>query len=555
MLKHLHIRNYALIDQLDIEFGRGFSVITGETGAGKSIILGAIGLLLGQRADAKAIKTGEKRCVIEAEFCTSQSAVSQFLTANDFEQEGDICTIRREVSQTGKSRAFINDTPATVAQLRELGDQLVDIHSQHQNLLLSRENFQLRALDTVAKNAPLLEAYSASFGLYKATQRELAKVRKAWEEEQREQDYMQFQFSQLEEAKLREGEQEELEQRQRSLEHAEETKSQLFSVSDTFNKEETGVLDGLLRAQRRLEGIAAYCPEVEELARRVESCKIELKDVAAEVDDKLEEAESDPQALEKVVERLDLIYDLLRKHHTDSVQDLLRLREELRQKLHLIDRRESEISELEGRLQTEERELLRCASALSASRRKAARELEQGMLARLKDLGMPNIQFEARVTEAQEPTQQGKDNVTFSFSANKNTPLQPIAQVASGGEIARVMLALKALISKATQLPAVIFDEIDTGVSGRIAEQMAKLMREMSEGEERQVISITHLPQIAALGEHHYRVFKEESSLGSASRIALLTREERIEELAHLLSGSTVTQAAIDNAKTLLSNA
>ncbi|MCD8265536.1 MAG: DNA repair protein RecN, partial [Prevotellaceae bacterium] len=430
-----------------------------------------------------------------------------------------------------------------------------DIHSQHQNLLLSRENFQLRALDIVANNAPLLEAYSAAFGLYKATQRELSQVRKAWELEQSGQDYMQFQFCQLDDARLREGEQEELEQRQRSLEHAEETKSQLFSVSDTLNKEEAGVLDGLLKVQRRLEGIAAYCQGAEELARRVESCLIELKDVASEVDERLEEAESDPQALEKVEARLDLIYDLLRKHHTDSVTDLLRLRDELKSKLLVIDNRESEISELEGRLQAKAKELLKCASALSASRRKAARELERGMLTRLRDLGMPSIQFEARLTEAEEPTALGKDNAAFAFSANKNTPLQPIAQVASGGEIARVMLALKALISKATRLPAVIFDEIDTGVSGRIAEQMAKLMREMSQGEERQVISITHLPQIAALGEHHYRVFKEESSLGAASRIALLSQEERVEELAHLLSGSTMTQAAIDNAKTLLRNA
>ncbi len=556
MLRHLHIKNYALIDSLDIDFGGGFSVVTGETGAGKSIILGALGLLLGQRADARTIKAGEKRCVIEAEFTAGEPAIRDFLHDNDLEaDDGDsVCVIRREVLATGKSRAFVNDTPATVAQLKELGDSLVDIHSQHQNLLLAHSNFQLRTLDTVAGDETELSAYCSAYKLYRQTQKELAEARQAWRDEQKEQDYMQFQFSQLDEARLHDGEQEELEARQRALEHAEETKAQLYSITNILDADETGLLSGLRKIERGLQAIAPYCQGANELSQRVATCHIEMKDVADEVASRLDEAESDPEELGRVEERLSLIYDLLRKHHADTVQDLLAIHADLKQRLSAMQNRESDIAELEKRLSREKEELASLASALTASRKKAAVALQQDMLARLRPLGMPNIQFSVAVTPLEEPSASGADSVLFSFSANKNTPMQPISQVASGGEIARVMLALKSILGRAAHLPAIIFDEIDTGVSGRIAESMAALMREMSMSEGCQVITITHLPQIASLGQAHYRVFKEEDAQEARTRITLLNPEERLREIAHMLSGSTLTQAALDNAKELLSH-
>ncbi len=555
MLCHLHIQNYVLIDQLDIDFESGFTVITGETGAGKSILLGAIGLLLGQRADARSITAGQRRCVIEAEFTSDSSPVSDFLQAGGFDSDEPVCLVRRELMATGKSRAFINDTPATVAQLKELGDLLIDIHSQHQNLLLVKEDFQLSVLDIVARDSALLQSYQTTYKQYKATERELRDEEQTWQSERKEEDYMRFQSQQLDDAFLHPGELEDLEAKQRTLEHAEEIQSQLFQVSDTLQAEETGVLSSLRSAVRRLEGIAALYPKAEPLAQRLESCHIEIKDISDEIETSLETVDSNPQTLQQINDRLSLIYDLLQKHHVSTVEALIQLRARLQQRLSAMGDREERIKKLRKSLSDLEVELRNISTRLSLSRSEAKEALESQMCALLQTLGMPGIQFRVDIRQTEQLGPCGTDNVQFSFSANAGTSLQPISQVASGGEIARVMLALKAILSAATQLPTIVFDEIDTGVSGHIAESMARTMRQMSQGESRQVISITHLPQIAALGSHHFRVYKQENASGAAaSRIVSLSHAERIEELAHMLSGSAVSQAAIDNAKELLSH-
>ncbi len=553
MLRHLHIQHYALIDTLDIDFDDGFSVITGETGAGKSIMLGAIGLLLGQRADAKSIKTGEQRCTIEAEFLVDNPHITDFLETNDFTPDGATCIIRREITDAGKSRAFINDTPASVAQLKELGDMLIDIHSQHQNLLLGKEDFQLRVLDTVANCGDVLDQYRTIYKKYRETERELNEALQTSRQERSEQDYLQFQFQQLHEARLSEGEQERLEEEQRTLEHAEEIKTQLYQVSTMLQGEDKAVVSTLRDLQRRLEGIAEVYHKAGELASRLESCYIETKDIAAEVEGGLDDVDSNPERLQKVNDRLSLLYELLRKHHADTVTDLVHLHDDLQRRLSLVENSDAFIAELQARLSTLMAELTRQAALLTKSRKSAADTLERGITDKLKQLGMPNIQFKVSITQTDEPGPSGTDNVQFSFSANKNSPLLPISQVASGGEVARVMLSLKATVNNSAQLPTIIFDEIDTGVSGHIAESMARIMQEMSLEGKRQVISITHLPQIAALGSHHYRVFKDESAEAATTNIALLTPQQRVEELAHMLSGATITQAAIDNAKELLS--
>ncbi len=553
MLKHLHIQNYALIDELDIDFQNGFSVITGETGAGKSILLGAISLLLGQRADPRNIMSGKSRCTIEAEFNLNGDSLQGFFEANDLDFDGSSCIIRREITSAGKSRAFINDTPASISQLKELGDSLIDIHSQHQNLLLGKKNFQLNVLDTVAGNSAILSEYGQTFKEYKETEKELDALSHTLQKEQSEQDYMLFQYNQLSDAKLLPAEQEELEAEQRTLEHAEEIKNQLFLSCDALQGEEHGIVSDIRNIQRKLDSISYVYPKAEELSKRIGSCYIELSDIASELEDGLEIVESNPQRLEQVNDRLDLIYELQQKHRVDTVQELLNILDDLKRRINLIENRDELLRGLRDKLAKSREKLTEQAGKLSATRKEAASLLEKGMCERLKTLGMPNTQFRAEVLQADEMGAQGADNIQFSFSANKNSNPQPISQVASGGEIARVMLSLKATVSNATHLPTIIFDEIDTGVGGRIAESMARIMLEMCKNERRQVIAITHLPQIAALGKHHYRVYKEEDKQGATSRITLLDNEERIEELAHMLSGSVITQAAINNAKDLLS--
>ena len=552
MLRHLFIQNYALIDTLDIELEEGFSVITGETGAGKSILLGAIGLLLGQRADSKAIRTDAQRCVIEATFDLSNYQLESLFEDIDVDYDGTECVIRRELTAAGKSRAFVNDTPVGLTQLRQLGDCLIDIHSQHQNLLLANEDFQLNILDILAENQKELAEYVESYKEFKRIEKLLEETKKEAEKQQSEQDYLSFQLTQLEEANLQEGEDEELEEELQTLEHAEEIKTALYQANDLLQNESHSILQMLRTAGHALDGISHVLSSASELAERIESCRIELKDVAEELEGEAENIEYNPNRQAFVEERLSTIYDLERKHHVETLSELISIRNELTEKLNHIANSEEEILQLETTLKNIKEKVLSKADKLSRKRAKAALQMEKQMFNTLIPLGMPNIQFKVEIVKRNDPDASGMDQVTFLFCANKNMALQPISHVASGGEIARVMLSLKALVSGAINMPTIIFDEIDTGVSGQIAERMALIMKEMGEKNGRQVISITHLPQIAAMGSHHYRVYKEDNESTTNSHIVRLNDAERVEEIAHMLSGSNLTEAAINNARTLL---
>lgn len=552
MLRHLFIQNYALIDTLDIELEEGFSVITGETGAGKSILLGAIGLLLGQRADSKAIRTDAQRCVIEATFDLSNYQLESLFEDIDVDYDGTECVIRRELTAAGKSRAFVNDTPVGLTQLRQLGDCLIDIHSQHQNLLLANEDFQLNILDILAENQKELAEYVESYKEFKRIEKQLEETKKEAEKQQSEQDYLSFQLTQLEEANLQEGEDEELEEELQTLEHAEEIKTALYQANDLLQNESHSILQMLRTAGHALDGISHMLSSASELAERIESCRIELKDVAEELEGEAENIEYNPNRQAFVEERLSTIYDLERKHHVETLSELISIRNELTEKLNHIANSEEEILQLETTLKNIKEKVLSKADKLSRKRAKAALQMEKQMCNTLIPLGMPNIQFKVEIVKRNDPDASGMDQVTFLFCANKNMALQPISHVASGGEIARVMLSLKALVSGAINMPTIIFDEIDTGVSGQIAERMALIMKEMGENNGRQVISITHLPQIAAMGSHHYRVYKEDNESTTNSHIVRLNDAERVEEIAHMLSGSNLTEAAINNARTLL---
>ena len=550
MLKHLYIKNFALIDILDIDLYPGFSVITGETGAGKSIVLGAIGLLLGQRADLKTLKQGADRCVIEAHFDLSRYQMEAFFEENDIEYDADDCIIRRELTAAGKSRAFINDTPVQLSMLKELGERLVDVHSQHQNLLLNKQDFQMSVLDIIADDAQQLTAYQESYNAYHQAANELEALKEEIERNRKNVDFLQFQYQELADARLQPGEQEELEQKSETMTHSEEIKSALYEADNALQADETGIVTQLRSAMNALKGIGRVLPEAEELATRMDSTYIELKDIAGEVSGLMDDVDFDPAELDTVNERLDRLYDLQKKYHAEDTEALIAQRDSLQQQLENLDNSDEALREREQQVAQLKTQCQQLADALTKLRTKAAKTVEKEMQQRLVPLGMPIIRFQISITQ-EGLAANGQDKVAYLFSANTSTPLQPVSQVASGGEIARVMLALKAMISGAVKLPTIIFDEIDTGVSGKIAEKMAEIMHEMG-SHERQVISITHLPQIAALGSAHYKVEKEETAQGTTSKMALLTPEERITEIAQMLSGSKVTDAAIQNAKQLL---
>ena len=550
MLKHLYIKNFTLIDELDIAFNPGFSVITGETGAGKSIILGAIALLLGQRADSKAIKQGAEKCVIEAEFDLSKYSMEDFFTENDIEFDQTECIIRRELTATGKSRAFINDTPVQLSMLKELGERLVDVHSQHQNLLLNKQDFQLSVVDILADDSKELSQYQSTFAQYHATQKELATLEEEIERNRQNSDFLKFQFDELTNAHLAEGEQEALEQKSETMTHAEDIKSALYDVDNALSAEGTGVVQSLRNALSALKGIENVFPDAKELAERIDSSYIELKDLAQEISHQMENIDFDPAELDTINNRLDKIYDLEKKYRVETVEDLIEKRELLHHQINNIENSDEALSELQQKLERLKVQAQKEADALTKLRKKSASQIEKEMLTRLMPLGMPNVRFSIQI-EKESLNHSGQDKVSFLFSANTSTPLQPVSQVASGGEIARVMLSLKAMISGAVKLPTIIFDEIDTGVSGKIAEKMAQIMQEMG-AHERQVISITHLPQIAALGSTHYKVEKEETAKGTTSCMRQLSSDERVTEIAQMLSGSDITNAAIQNAKELL---
>ena len=553
MLQSIHIQNYALIESLDIDFHPGFSVITGETGAGKSIILGAIGLLVGQRADIKAIKNGANKCIVEARFNIASYALESFFEEHEMEYEEGECILRRELYASGKSRAFINDTPATLTQMKELGEKLIDVHSQHQNLLLNHEDFQLSILDILANDEKELQTYQELYSDYKKVCRELAHIQEQVEKNRQDEDYIRFQVEQLEEANLQNGEQEELEQEAETLSHAEEIKASLYKADQLMASGDMTLLSATKECLQTLQGISRVYGQTQEWIERLDSCYIELKDLSQEIASASDDVEFNPTRLDFVNDRLNLIYSLQQKHRVSSVDELIHLAEEYRIKLDAITSYDETIRDLQKRKEAFYAKLLSVAATLTNLRQDAAKEIERQMQAYLIPLGMPNVRFAVELTSKKEPDSKGMDHVTFLFSANKNGVLQNVASIASGGEIARVMLSLKAMIAGAVKLPTIIFDEIDTGVSGSIAEKMALIMEEMGQAD-RQVISITHLPQIAARGKNHYKVYKEDTEVGTNSHIRPLNEEERINEIANMLSGATLTEAALNNAKALLNN-
>ena len=550
MLRSLYIQNYALIEKLDIGFDSGFSVITGETGAGKSIILGAIGLLLGQRADVKSIRKGASKCIIEARFDVSAYGMQPFFEANELEYE-DECILRRELYASGKSRAFINDTPASLVQMKELGELLIDVHSQHQNLLLNKEGFQLNVLDLLAHDDAELAAYQKLYNDWRQARQDLEALVARAEQSRADEDYIRFQLEQLEEANLTDGEQEELEQEAEILTHAEDIKAGLYRAGQALNADEGSVLEALKDCQNTMMGLRSVFAPAGELADRLDSVYIELKDISQELADKEEEVEFNPARLDEVNARLNLIYSLQQKHRVDTVKALLSLQENYALQLSAITSSDEDIARLEAQVKELFSQVTAQAQVLTEARTRAAREVERQMAARLVPLGMPNVRFQVEMGVRKEPGVHGADTVNFLFSANKNGVLQNISSVASGGEIARVMLSVKAMIAGAVKLPTIVFDEIDTGVSGEIADRMADIMQEMGDND-RQVISITHLPQIAARGCAHYKVYKEDNEVETNSHIRRLTDDERVEELAHMLSGATLTEAALNNARALL---
>lgn len=550
MLKHLHISHYALIEHLDIDLEQGYTVITGETGAGKSILLGALGLLLGARADAHVVKEGEQKCVVEAVFSTEGLDLSAFFAENDLEEDGNECIIRRELTATGKSRAFVNDSPVLLNVLKPLGARLVDIHSQHQNLLLGDEDFLLQPLDLVADNADEREEYTQAFAAYQQASEALQQVTLQAQKDSADQELLAFQLQQLTEFAPREGEQQELEEEQQLLAHAEEIKGSLYQAAGLLSADEYDVCQRLRQCEQALQAVSAHLPLGDELAQRLESTRIELADIKDEIETQLERVEFNPQRLEYVDERLARLYELEKKHRVDSDAALVEVQQQLQHRLDAIENIDEEVARLQKALDEAHKRLLAEAAALTDTRRKAADILSTELVQSIATLGMPNGKVQVQFSTRPEPTALGADAVSLLFSANKGVAPQNVQDIASGGEVSRLMLGLKAFTARYRQLPTIIFDEIDTGVSGTMAESMGRLMKELSK--HCQVICITHLPQIAALGTSHFRVYKEEDAAGTHSHIADLSPNERVNEIANMLSGAEITEAAISNAKALL---
>lgn len=552
MITHLYIKNFTLIDKLDIDFYPGFSVITGETGAGKSIILGAIGLLLGQRAETKQIKQGCDKCSIEAHFNLAAYGMKPFFDDNDIDYDAEDCIIRREIMASGKSRVFINDTPTSLALLKTFGELLMDVHSQHKNLLLQKQDFQLNTVDIIAENQTLTAEYAGCFTSYKKALQRVKALRQEIDDNLAQKNFLEFQYQELSAASLQAGELEELEQSAETMSHSEDIKTALYKADNALNCDDSGILTNLRATVNSLHDIADVLPGARQLEERTQSCMIELKDIAQEIGRELDNIDYDPAELDAINSRLDKLYDLQKKYRKEKIEELIEMRDELHAALENIENSDEAMEEAQRKVDSLAAQCAEIAGKLTVTRKKAARTIEKIMQDSLKRLGMPNVEFTISIS-ATELGDNGGDRVEFLFSANKNVPLQPISQVASGGEIARVMLSLKAMISGTVKLPTIIFDEIDTGVSGKVAEQMAKMMREIGNSN-RQVISITHLPQIAALGTTHYKVYKEDCDGITSSHMTLLNHDQRINEIAQMLSGSDITQAAVDNAKELLSS-
>ena len=555
MLEHLYIKNFTIIDELDIPFYPGFSVITGETGAGKSIILGAIGLLLGQRADTRMIKSGAKKCTIEAHFHMSDSELDKFFEDNDIDND-DTCILRRELLDSGKSRAFINDTPVSLALIKELGEHLVDVHSQHQNLLLQQDDFQMHVVDIVADNGNIRKKYQDKYQQLQDARKELAGIMENLAKNKENEDFLRFQLQELVNARLVEGMQDELEQEQEMLTHAEDIKGTLMQLTELLDGEEHDIQSQIRQVCNLTQSIEDVYPAMTPLLERLESVKIEVQDIASEISSLSDNVEVNPQRLQMVSDQLDTIYSLEQKHHVTTVEELIGIRSQLETQVNAIDNSDLTLEDLEKKVKILQSECANIAQDLTKTRQKAAKTIEGELQKRLVPLGIPNVRFQVCITERHDAdaiklTPMGADIIQFLFSANKNAPLRPVSEVASGGEIARVMLSVKAMVSGMVKLPTIIFDEIDTGISGKIAQQMAFIMKQMGE-QERQVISITHLPQIAAAGSTHYKVYKEDSADTTTSHMKLLGNEERVMEIAQMMSGDNISEAAINNAQELL---
>ncbi len=551
MLKSLYIKNYALIDSLEIDFESGFSVITGETGAGKSIILGALSLILGQRADIKAIKQGESKCVIEGTFDVSAYDLKEFCEEKGVEYDPNSYILRREILSTGKSRAFINDSPVGLNDLKELGGQLLDIHSQHQNLLLGDSRFQMQVVDALAGNRNLLKEYQQAYHQCRQAEKALEDLKDQVEKNKEEEDYLRFQYDSLQEAALQEGEQEELESELDTLNHAEDIKSSLYKIHSLLSEDEKGIVSSLKEGLNSSRSLVKVYQRAEEISQRLETAYIDMKDLSSDMERLAGDVDFNPERSAFIESRLDLIYTLQKKYHLSTVGELLSLYKDLAQKLTNIESSDQQVEVLEKEVQAKHEKMLGLAKSLTDRRMSVSGKIETELEQKASYLGMPNIRFKCDIVAEETPNVYGMDSILFQFSANKNVPLQPVANIASGGEISRIMLCLKSMIAGATALPTIIFDEIDTGVSGEIADKMGEVMLEF--GQNMQVIAITHLPQIAAKGKVHYKVYKSDDiSDSTTTKLVMLSDKERLDEIARMLSGSVVTEAAIQNARVML---
>ncbi|MDH6313620.1 DNA repair protein RecN (Recombination protein N) [Parabacteroides sp. PFB2-10] len=552
MLSSLYIQNYVLIEKLDIRFHEGLSVITGETGAGKSIMLGALGLVLGQRADGKSIRHGADKCVIEAHFDISSYQLQAFFEENDLEYDPVTSIFRRELYASGKSRAFINDSPVSLPVMKELGSRLIDIHSQHQNLLLGDNRFQLRVVDILAKNNDSLETYKKAYTAYQALLKELKRLKETADQNKKEEDFLRFQWEQLAEANLQEEEQEELEREQEMLSHAEEIKLSLFQIQELLNGEDRGGVMLLKEALSVARAMISYYAPAEEIVERLETAYIDLNDLASEADKQKEGIEFNPDRLDWVNDRLNTLYSLQQKHRVSTIGELLALKSDFEGQLKEIDSYDEQIDALEKQKDSSYKELLKQAEALHTRRLAASKQFAEELTAQIALLGIPHARFQVAIEKKAEPGADGMDDVAFFFSAHRAGELMPVAQTASGGEISRLMLCIKAMMAGYTALPAIIFDEVDTGVSGDMADKMGEIMLQLAKN--MQVIAITHLPQIASKGRTHYLVYKEDTAEQTNTYIKPLTDEERVRDIARMLSGATLTEASMTNARELLQN-
>lgn len=549
MLTKLYVENYALIDRLDIDFDNALNIITGETGAGKSILLGALGMLMGNRSDAGVVKDRERNCVVEGTFAIGDYDLEWFFSEHDLDYDPHTI-IRRVVSPAGKSRAYINDLPVQQTELKEFSTYLIDIHSQHQSLQIGEERFRIGTLDSIAAHKELLEKYSVVYHSMRAAEKDLERLREEAARSSRDEEWLRYQVDELEAAKLSEGEMTELEQRHGELSHAEDIKTAVALGAQRLGEDETGVIPVLKSIEHSVHGIADVYPKAGEICGRLHSVLVELRDLESELGSESERIDSDPMELQKVSERIDLIFTLQKKHKAADIAELIAMRDEYSSRLSVITGSDEAVAELESKIARLDNEARGIAAEITGGRKRAGEKLEKHIEQTLAQLGMPDTKFAVEIAPTEKLNINGADSVRFMFSANKNIAPAPVEKVASGGEISRLMLALKSLVAQSSKLPTIIFDEIDTGVSGRIADAMGGIIETLSQN--MQVVNITHLPQVASKGQTHFFVYKDSSGDAAQTRIRLLAADERVDEIAKMLSGSTITSAAIEQAKLLL---